>query len=110
MFRLRASVGLVLLVLGVTGSPEAALAQESRGSIAGLVLDSSGGVLPGVTVTIRNNGTNATTVQTTNESGQYAAVLLQPGAYTVTVGWRFPETRIHHVQVHVGERVTLTRR
>lgn len=108
MFRLRASVGLVLLVMGLTGSREAALAQESRGSIAGLVLDSSGGVLPGVTVTIRNNGTNATAVQTTNESGQYAAVLLQPGSYTVTVELSgFQKREYTNVQVHVGERVTL---
>ena len=62
-----------------------AAAQESRGSIAGLVVDSSGGALPGVTVTIRNNGTNATVVQTTNDAGQYTAVLLLPGTYTVTV-------------------------
>lgn len=108
MFRLRASAGLAFLVMALTGNPEAALAQESRGSIAGLVLDSSGGVLPGVTVTIRNNGTNATTVQTTNESGQYAAVLLQPGAYTVTVELSgFQKREYTNVQVHVGERVTI---
>ena len=76
-----------LAVLGcvlVFGSPRLG-AQESRGSLGGLVVDSSGGALPGVTVTIVNNGTNATVVQTTNSGGQYTAVLLLPGAYTVTV-------------------------
>src|SRR4029453_4073635 len=68
----------------VFGSPRLG-AQESRGSLGGLVVDSSGGALPGVTVTIVNNGTNATVVQTTNSAGQYTAVLLLPGAYTVTV-------------------------
>jgi hypothetical protein len=61
-----------LAVLGcvlVFGSPLGA--QESRGSLVGLVVDSSGGALPGVTVTIVNNGTNATVVQTTNSAGQY---------------------------------------
>ena len=57
-------------------------AQESRGSMAGIVVDSSGGALPGVTVTIRNIGTNATVVQTTNNAGQYTAVLLLPGRIT----------------------------
>jgi hypothetical protein len=108
MIRLRTSVSFLLLVLGVTGGPAAALAQESRGSIAGLVLDSSGGVLPGVTVTIRNNGTNATTVQMTNESGQYTAVLLLPGTYTVSLELSgFQRREYPSVQVHVGERVTL---
>ena len=77
-----------------SGSPRLG-AQESRGSLGGLVVDSSGGALPGVTVTIVNNGTNATVVQTTNSAGQYTAVLLLPGAYTVTVEVeRLSEARI----------------
>lgn len=43
---------LVLLILLVCAAP--ALAQEQRGSIEGLVRDSSGGVLPGVTVEARS--------------------------------------------------------
>src|SRR5262245_57633264 len=83
-------------------------AQESRGSLGGLVVDSSGGALPGVTVTIVNNGTNATVVQTTNSAGQYTAVLLPPGAYTVTVELSgFQKREYQNVQVHVGERVQL---
>ena len=39
----------VLVALGLIGSPEAALAQSASG-IAGVVRDSSGAVLPGVTV------------------------------------------------------------
>ena len=86
----------------------AVAAQESRGSIAGLVVDSSGGALPGVTVTIRNNGTNATVVQTTNSTGQYTAVLLLPGTYTVSVELSGFQTREYQsVQVHVGARVQL---
>ena len=85
-----------------------AAAQESRGSIAGLVVDSSGGALPGVTVTIRNIGTNATVVQTTNNAGQYTAVFLLPGAYNVTVELSgFQKRDYSSVQVHVGERVQL---
>src|SRR5215213_3914095 len=83
MIRLMRFALAVFACTCMVGLPAAA--QESRGSIAGLVVDSSGGALPGVTVTIRNIGTNATTVQTTNETGQYTAVLLLPGAYNVTV-------------------------
>ena len=77
-------------------------AQESRGSIAGLVVDSSGGALPGVTVTIVNTGTNATAVQTTNEAGQYTAVLLLPGhLHRHGRVERLPEARISE---HPGAR------
>ena len=85
-----------------------AAAQESRGSIAGLVVDSSGGALPGVTVTIRNIGTNATIVQTTNERGAVhrgaaAAGHIQRHGRAE----RLSEARVSSVQVHVGERVQL---
>ena len=86
----------------------AAVAQESRGSIAGLVADSSGGALPGVTITIVNNGTNAMVTQTTNSAGQYTALFLQPGTYTVSVELSGFQKREHqNIQVHVGERVQL---
>ena len=58
----RFTLALLACALVVGSRPVAA--QESRGSIAGLVVDSSGGALPGATVTIRNIGTNATVVQT----------------------------------------------
>ena len=94
--------------VGLCCVPGRLAAQESRGSIAGLVVDSSGGALPGVTVTIRNIGTNATVVQTTNNAGQYTAVLLLPGTYTVTVELSgFQKREYQNVQVHVGERVQL---
>ena len=108
MGRLLRGLGLALLTWGLTFGASSGLAQESRGSIAGLVVDSSGGALPGVTVTIRNNGTNASVVQITNSEGQYTAVLLQPGAYTVTVELAgFQKREYPNVQVHVGERVQL---
>ena len=101
-------VALALLVCCVPLQLVSAAAQESRGSIAGLVVDSSGGALPGVTVTIRNLGTNATVVQTTNEAGQYTAVLLLPGAYHVAIELSgFQKREYQSVQVHVGERVQL---
>ena len=66
--------------------PAPAAAQDSRGSIGGRVVDSSGGVLPGVTVTIVNNGTNATTVVVTADGGVFTAPFLISGSYRVTVG------------------------
>ena len=58
-------------------------AQEFRGSIGGRVLDPSGGVIPGVNVSVTNVETGQATRLVTNESGQYAALLLVAGMYRV---------------------------
>src|SRR5262245_3677493 len=63
--------------------PAALLAQVDRGGIVGTVNDSSGAVVPGVTVTITNTATNQSTKYTTDVSGSYTANLLRIGNYTV---------------------------
>jgi hypothetical protein len=60
-------------------------AQVDTGSILGTVRDSSGGVLPGATVTLTQKETNVATRATTNSRGGYEAVGLSIGTYTVTV-------------------------
>jgi uncharacterized membrane protein (DUF441 family) len=66
-----------LVLLPVISGP--ALAQEFRGTIAGRATDATGAVMPGVAVSITNVETGLTIKLTTNESGQYAAPLLQVG-------------------------------
>ena len=75
--------GMVAVVL-VLGSVLPGAAQ-GVGSIRGTVLDSSGGVLPGATVTLTNEegaiGGNQET--TADERGAYSFVRLVPGSYAV---------------------------
>ena len=59
-------------------------AQDFRGAVAGRVTDQSGGILPGVTVTVTHKETNVSTNTVTNETGNYSLLYLQPGAYTVS--------------------------
>jgi hypothetical protein len=61
-----------------------ASAQELRGSIEGTVHDSSGGVLPGVTVLAKNLATNAVVQAVTEANGIYRFPALQPGKYEIT--------------------------
>ncbi|WP_291988426.1 carboxypeptidase regulatory-like domain-containing protein [Luteitalea sp.] len=61
-----------------------ALAQTITGRIDGKVTDSSGGVLPGATVTVVNEGTGLTTVRVTDESGTFTITNLPVGSYSVT--------------------------
>jgi hypothetical protein len=61
-----------------------AASQEITGTITGVVTDQSGAAIPGVTVSVRNIGTNATQTIVTDESGTYVATLLPVGRYEVS--------------------------
>jgi hypothetical protein len=74
---------LALALLVAAASTTAAQSTAINGSIEGIVSDESGGVLPGVTVTITNLDTGDTRVVVTNESGLYRAPLLSLGRYKV---------------------------
>lgn len=77
-------VFLALAVLGLTAG--LVLGQASvAGSISGTVRDSSGGVVPGVEVTIVNQDTNASRVVITDDSGFYTAPNVPVGNYVVQV-------------------------
>jgi hypothetical protein len=72
----------VLLVLILLVLPASAFAQAT---IAGIVRDSSGAVLPGVTVEVSSPALiEKTRAATTDSSGQYRVEDLRPGTYAVT--------------------------
>ncbi len=79
---MRRTLFAVLLALAAA-LPASAQSTAINGSIEGVVTDESGGVLPGVTVTVTNLDTGETRVVVTNESGLYRAPLLSLGKYTV---------------------------
>src|ERR1700693_6163451 len=60
-------------------------AQTFRGTILGTVTDSSGGAVPGATVTIKNLDTGLTRTVVTSDDGSYAAPELPIGNYSVSV-------------------------
>jgi outer membrane receptor protein involved in Fe transport len=78
------SVLLVLLAI-VLSAPAPVQAQAVYGSISGTVKDATGGVLPGVTVTITSVERKTVDAVTSNESGLYLKERLLPGAYEVKV-------------------------
>lgn len=74
----------VLLLLGCAMAPATAAAQLTTGTISGTVQDSSGGVLPGVTVVLVRPGViGANQTALTNERGLYQFTRLVPGTYGV---------------------------
>ena len=58
--------------------------QASRGSITGRVTDAQGAVVPGAAVSVVDTLTGQTTRVTTNQTGYYETVSLDPGTYSVT--------------------------
>ena len=81
----RFGVPTAILLLAVLGMAAPAAAQgEASAAVNGIITDAQGGVLPGVTVTLRNveSGTVRTTV--TEADGQYRIAGLLPGRYDLT--------------------------
>src|SRR5258706_11887723 len=58
--------------------------QAVNATLTGTVVDSSGAVLPGVTITATNNATGVASTILTNEAGAYTIQSLIQGTYTVT--------------------------
>ena len=73
-----AIAGLLLLASG-------AHAQTTSGSFTGTVVDDSGSVLPGATVTITEQETGAFRVQPTSGIGGFTFAAVLPGIYTVRI-------------------------
>ena len=90
---------LVSLTWSLPGS-----AQEFRGSIVGKITDSTGGVLPGVTVVVSNNDTKVAQTLLTDGQGVFLARLLNVGTYTVTATLQgFKKMSQPAAQVTVGD-------
>ena len=80
---LRAAVGATATMLLLLVS-NAVQAQSTLATIVGAVSDSTGGVVPGATVTVVNLATQASRAAVTDAGGGFAVVNLDPGSYRLT--------------------------
>jgi Carboxypeptidase regulatory-like domain len=86
----------VLAAFSATASPV--------GSISGSVKDSSGGMVPGVKLTLINTGTNAQLGTNTNTEGEFQFLQLPPATYTLAVEHTgFKKTVVSSVLVQVDQ-------
>jgi hypothetical protein len=96
-----------VLILGVVISA-AAQSQAANGAIEGTIVDTSGGVLPGVTVTITNAETGAERSVVTNENGLYRSQLLPLGTYRVVAELPgFKKYEESNIKLGVGQTVVV---
>jgi hypothetical protein len=99
--------GLValLLVLAVAGT---AFAQAGRGTISGVVIDPSGGVVPLANVKAANQETGVVTTTVTNDQGLYSLLNLPVGRYDVEFSKQgFQTFQQRGVVVGVASAITL---
>ncbi len=95
------SAALLCLALA---APAFAQSQAANGAIEGTVVDSSGAVLPGVTVAITNLDTGTGRTVVTNDKGLYRALLLPLGPYRVVAELQgFKKFEQVGIQLSVGE-------
>lgn len=111
--------------LGLGWHAAPALARQTHFDLAGTVTDNSGGVLPGVTVTLRNLDTGLVRTAVTSDQGKYSFPTVPPnGNWTLTVelsgfqtvtreGLQFQANTLPQIDFQLGvagleERVTVT--
>jgi len=98
----------IRFVLALYASSLASYAQNTNGSIGGVVRDPAGGVIPGANVRATNTGTGAIFRTVTNGEGQYAIRTIPIGLYDLAVeaaGFKRFETTGIRVQVDELARV-----
>ncbi|PYR28500.1 MAG: hypothetical protein DMF92_13990, partial [Acidobacteria bacterium] len=100
MARVRSLAGVVILILGLAASSAA----QGTGDIVGRVADSSGGVLPGVTVTATNLATNLSRTTVTSDTGDYTFTLLAIGVYEVKTELAGFKSQTATVTLSTGDR------
>ena len=97
-----------VFILIVCAGPVMAFGQAASANLTGTAKDTSGAVLPGVTITAVNAGTNDTRTTVTSADGLYRLTNLPRGTYTVSAELQgFKTLSQSGILLTVGETVHL---
>ena len=77
---------VALVLVGLIGVPTFSMAQRTTATFAGIVTDPTSAILPGASVTLINEGTNAATDKITGETGEFLFDYVPVGTYTLKIG------------------------
>jgi hypothetical protein len=98
-------LGVLALCLSVTTG---AYAQEQSASIQGVVADTSGAVLPGVTIEARSPSAVGVSTATSDERGVYRFPALPPGRYEITATLSgFATKKLSDVDLLLGQALKI---
>jgi hypothetical protein len=105
---MRQAVQAAFVVCIVVAAAAPAIAQRTTGEIFGKTSDESGGVMPGVTVTLRSPAVQGAQTAVTSETGTYRFPVLPPGTYELEyVLTGFGIVKREGIQVAVGSNIEL---
>jgi hypothetical protein len=97
---------VIAAIVAILASPTASFAQFDTASVLGTVRDSTGAVVPGATVTLKNAGTGITATTVSGENGEYQFLNVRIGGYTVRAELQgFAAAEAEDVQVTVNARL-----
>ncbi|MEP6914374.1 MAG: TonB-dependent receptor [Acidobacteriota bacterium] len=102
---------VLVALLAAVLLPGVAAAQFDAATVLGAVRDSSGAVVPGATVTLKNAATGITAAAVTDENGSYQFLNVRIGTYSVRAelqGFSAAEADKVDVTVNARQRVDLT--
>src|SRR5213082_108674 len=105
----RATRWFVTLGVVVLGSLAPAWAQ-STATLQGTITDTQSAVMPGVSVTIRNQATGIERATVTDAAGQYVAASLQPGHYAIVAHIEGFQDQTREVDLSPAQTVVLNLR
>ncbi len=100
--------GFVFLAFAMALVASGANAQTTTGSITGTVKDNTGGVLPGVSVTVTGENVVGAQVAATNNVGFFRVIGLPPGAYKVRLEFPTFGALEYDLRVGVGDASNIT--
>src|SRR5262249_12059772 len=99
---------LLLITVSIAFTPSLPAQSAGTGAVTGTVRDSSGGVIPGVMVTLTSADTNQTRTTITGEEGSYRFALLPPGNYAVRFSLAgFKTSEVSSATVRVTETLVI---
>ena len=96
---------LIILAMAL---PAFSQTQITTGTIQGTVTDTSGAIVPGANVEIKNLDTSLSRTLTSDEGGRFVALALPPGPYSITVSKTgFATSVAERVDLTVGQALNL---
>jgi hypothetical protein len=85
----------------------AAFGQTDTGRITGTIKDQNGAIVPGVTVTARNDRTGDERTGVANADGSYTIAALKASVYTITATGTDLSAKVENVSLNVGQELTI---
>ncbi|MFZ0979567.1 MAG: TonB-dependent receptor [Candidatus Acidiferrales bacterium] len=86
---------IAVVVCCLLAARNSAFAQVGTGSISGTVTDSSGAIVAGASISVKNTQTGVVTPVTANQQGRYVAPDLVVGTYDVQAQMKGFQTQVH---------------